>query len=373
MTEKQGGSDVRANTTVARAAQRRRARRRVRADRPQVVLLGADVRRLPRPRPDRRRHLLLPDARAGRPTASATASTSSGSRTSSATAPTPPARSSSDGAWARMVGEEGRGVPTIIEMVNHTRLDCVIGAAAGYARRRRPGDPPHRPPLRLRRRADRPAADAERARRPLRRVRGGDGRGDAPGPRLRRGGRGRRGGDRASAASPTRSSSTGSASARPRTPVECLECLGGNGYVEESGMPRLFRESPLNSIWEGSGNVQCLDVLRAMVKSPASVEAFFAEVARGRRRRAAPRRLRHLPARRDPRRHRDDPVPRPPHSRAHGPRPPSLPPGPLRRPGGRRRLLRLPPLAATGAKPSAPSRPARTSSRIIERHRPRSG
>jgi putative acyl-CoA dehydrogenase len=62
---------------------------------------------------------------------------------------------------------------------------------------------------------------------------------------------------------------------------EALECLGGNGYVEESGMPRLFRESPLNSIWEGSGNVQCLDVLRAMVKSPASVEAFFAEVQEG--------------------------------------------------------------------------------------------
>ena len=62
---------------------------------------------------------------------------------------------------------------------------------------------------------------------------------------------------------------------------EALECLGGNGYVEESGMPRLFRESPLNSIWEGSGNVQCLDVLRAMVKSPATLDAFFAEVEEG--------------------------------------------------------------------------------------------
>jgi putative acyl-CoA dehydrogenase len=62
---------------------------------------------------------------------------------------------------------------------------------------------------------------------------------------------------------------------------ESLECLGGNGYVEESGMPRLFRESPLNSIWEGSGNVQCLDVLRATIKSPASLEAFFAEVEEG--------------------------------------------------------------------------------------------
>jgi putative acyl-CoA dehydrogenase len=59
---------------------------------------------------------------------------------------------------------------------------------------------------------------------------------------------------------------------------EALECLGGNGYVEDSGMPRLYKESPLNSIWEGSGNVNCLDVLRAMGRSPEAVEAFFAEV-----------------------------------------------------------------------------------------------
>src|SRR5436305_1502689 len=61
--------------------------------------------------------------------------------------------------------------------------------------------------------------------------------------------------------------------------AEALECLGGNGYVELSGMPRLYREAPLNSIWEGSGNVNCLDVLRGMVRPPESVEAFFAEVA----------------------------------------------------------------------------------------------
>ena len=60
--------------------------------------------------------------------------------------------------------------------------------------------------------------------------------------------------------------------------AESLECLGGNGYVEESGMPRLFRESPLMSIWEGSGNVQCLDALRAMVKEPESTEFLFAEI-----------------------------------------------------------------------------------------------
>jgi putative acyl-CoA dehydrogenase len=68
----------------------------------------------------------------------------------------------------------------------------------------------------------------------------------------------------------------------PSHAVECLESLGGNGYVEESGMPRLYRESPLASIWEGSGNVQCLDALRAMVKSPESVDAFFGEVAEAR-------------------------------------------------------------------------------------------
>ncbi len=62
---------------------------------------------------------------------------------------------------------------------------------------------------------------------------------------------------------------------------EALECFGGNGYVEESGMPRLYREAPLNSIWEGSGNVQCLDVLRAMARGPQALEAFFAEVDEG--------------------------------------------------------------------------------------------
>src|SRR5437762_7828278 len=64
---------------------------------------------------------------------------------------------------------------------------------------------------------------------------------------------------------------------------EALECLGGNGFVEESVMPRLYRESPLNSIWEGSGNVICLDVLRALAKEPASTEALLAELhaARG--------------------------------------------------------------------------------------------
>jgi len=64
--------------------------------------------------------------------------------------------------------------------------------------------------------------------------------------------------------------------------VEALECLGGNGYVEESGMPRLLRDSPLNSIWEGSGNVAALDVLRASLKEPDGLPAFLAECGRGR-------------------------------------------------------------------------------------------
>ncbi|HEY7613461.1 MAG TPA: acyl-CoA dehydrogenase family protein, partial [Gemmatimonadales bacterium] len=70
-----------------------------------------------------------------------------------------------------------------------------------------------------------------------------------------------------------------------RTPMmvaEALECLGGNGYVEESGMPLLFRESPLNSIWEGSGNVNALDVLRALSREPEALNAWITEVGRAR-------------------------------------------------------------------------------------------
>jgi putative acyl-CoA dehydrogenase len=67
-----------------------------------------------------------------------------------------------------------------------------------------------------------------------------------------------------------------------RAPVftaEALECFGGNGYVEDSGMPRLYREAPLNSIWEGSGNVNALDVLRALTREPGTAQAFLAELA----------------------------------------------------------------------------------------------
>jgi putative acyl-CoA dehydrogenase len=64
----------------------------------------------------------------------------------------------------------------------------------------------------------------------------------------------------------------------PMVVGEALECLGGNGYVEESGMPRLYRDAPLNSVWEGSGNVTALDVLRALARSPGSADTLLAEI-----------------------------------------------------------------------------------------------
>ena len=82
----------------------------------------------------------------------------------------------------------------------------------------------------------------------------------------------------------------------PAVAAEALECLGGNGYVEESGLPRLYRDAPLNSIWEGSGNVTALDVLRALARSPGAAEALLAEIdaGRGGRPAAGPRPRRRL-------------------------------------------------------------------------------
>jgi putative acyl-CoA dehydrogenase len=187
------------------------------------------------------------------------------------------------GAWARMIGEEGRGVPTIIEMVNHTRLDCVIGAASGY----RAGVVQA-----LHHAAHRSAFGAELIDQPLMRNVLADlcVESEAATVSALRLARSYDETSAAGAGAEQAANFKRIANAvlkywvckrAPAHAVECLECLGGNGYVEESGMPRLFRESPLASIWEGSGNVQCLDVLRAMVKSPASVDAFFAEVLEG--------------------------------------------------------------------------------------------
>ena len=104
---------------------------------------------------------------------------------------------------------------------------------------------------------------------------------------------------------------------------EALECFGGVGYVEESGMPRLYREAPLNSIWEGSGNVMALDVLRALVAHARGARGVLRRARPRRRRRRALRRVRRRPARRV-RRHRGDRAPRPARRRGHGEGAPGL-------------------------------------------------
>ncbi|HEX4731778.1 MAG TPA: acyl-CoA dehydrogenase family protein [Solirubrobacterales bacterium] len=184
------------------------------------------------------------------------------------------------GAWARLVGEEGRGVPTIIEMVNHTRLDCVMGGATGM--RAGVAQAIHHA-------SHRSVFGRELSEQPLLRNVLADLCVESEAAtisalRLARAYDEAIGGDEEAANLKRIANAVLKYWICKRAPMhagEALECLGGNGYVEESGMPRLFRESPLNSIWEGSGNVQCLDVLRAMIKSPASLEAFFAEVEEG--------------------------------------------------------------------------------------------
>ncbi|MYU52964.1 MULTISPECIES: acyl-CoA dehydrogenase family protein [Streptomyces] len=182
-----------------------------------------------------------------------------------------------DEAVAWPVGEPGRGVRTIVEMVNMTRLDCVLGSAAGMraglrqalhhtAHRRAFGRELDQQPLMRSVLADL-AVESEAATVLAMRLAAAVDRshaGDAAEAALRR---------LALAAGKYWVCKRGSTHA-----AEALECLGGNGYVEESGMPRLYREAPLMSIWEGSGNVAALDVLRALTKEPASLDAFFAEV-----------------------------------------------------------------------------------------------
>jgi putative acyl-CoA dehydrogenase len=187
------------------------------------------------------------------------------------------------GAWARMLGEPGRGVPTIIEMVGHTRLDCVIGSAAGMragvvaathhavhreAFGKRLLDQPLMGnvladlcveseaatalAMRLARAYDEAHADAE------------SGEDETDAQLFKR--------------LATAVGKYWTCKRAPNHAFESLECLGGNGYVEESGMPRLYREAPLASIWEGSGNVMSLDVLRALTRSPRALEVFLGEV-----------------------------------------------------------------------------------------------
>ncbi|MFJ1748344.1 acyl-CoA dehydrogenase family protein [Streptomyces sp. NPDC088116] len=189
-----------------------------------------------------------------------------------------------DGTWARRVGEEGRGVRTIIEMVAATRLDCVVGSAA--LMRQSVAQAVHHTTYRS-------AFGGELIDKPLMRNVLADLALESEAAttlalRL------------AAAYDSVQNDDAGADQERAFlrlavpaakywvtkrcTPVaaEALECLGGNGYVEESGMPRLLRESPLNSIWEGSGNVQALDVLRALQREPEAMNAFLREIGKAR-------------------------------------------------------------------------------------------
>ncbi|MQA86757.1 MAG: isovaleryl-CoA dehydrogenase [Streptosporangiales bacterium] len=272
MTEKQGGSDVRANTTAAEPAGDGTYRLTGHkwfnsAPMCDVFLVlaqapgGLTCFLLPRVLPDgsrNRMHLQrLKDKLGNRSNASSEVEY--------------------DGAVGWRLGEEGRGVRTIIEMVNITRLDCVVGAAAGMrkgvahaihhaAHRRAFGTYLADQPLMRAVLADL-AVESEAATVLAVRLAGAT--------------------DLAAEGDPAEASFRRLALAVSKYWVckraavhaaEALECLGGNGYVEDSGMPRLYREVPLNSIWEGSGNVAALDVLRAMIRQPESVDAFLAEL-----------------------------------------------------------------------------------------------
>ena len=183
-----------------------------------------------------------------------------------------------DGAWARLVGEEGRGLQTILEMVNHTRLDCVIGST-GMMRQALVQAMHHC--------AHRSAFGKRLAEQPLMRAVLADlaVESEAATALMMRLARAY---DRRDEEAAFRRIATAVAKyqvckrAAPMV-AEALECLGGNGYVEESAMPRIYREAPLNSIWEGSGNVICLDVLRALHKEPQARDALLDELrlARG--------------------------------------------------------------------------------------------
>lgn len=183
------------------------------------------------------------------------------------------------GALAWMVGEEGRGVRTIIEMVAMTRFDCMIGSAAGmrqavaqathHCRHRSAfGHRLAEQPLMQNVLADLALESEAALAYTLRIARALDHQAVEHERLLAR------------LATPV-----GKYWICKRTPnhaYEAMECIGGSGVMEDCIMPRLFRESPVNAIWEGSGNVQCLDTLRALQKEPDTLDAFFAEVAEAR-------------------------------------------------------------------------------------------
>ncbi|HEX4833803.1 MAG TPA: acyl-CoA dehydrogenase family protein [Trebonia sp.] len=272
MTEKQGGSDVRANTTTALPAgdgSYRITGHKWFTSAPMNDLFlvlghaphGQSCFLLPRALPDGTRNamrlLRLKDKLGNRSNASAEVEY--------------------EGATAWLVGEEGRGVRTILDMVNSTRLDCVLAAATGMrlgvvhavhhaTYRSAFGRPLVAQPLMAAVLADL-AIESQAATMVALRLAGAADRAAR--------------GDQAEAAFRRLALAAAKYHVCKQAPAhaaEALECLGGNGYVEESGMPRLYREAPLGSIWEGSGNVAALDALRALTREPLAADAFLAEV-----------------------------------------------------------------------------------------------
>jgi putative acyl-CoA dehydrogenase len=186
------------------------------------------------------------------------------------------------GAFGWLLGEEGRGVPTIIEMVRHTRLDCALGSTAvtrhavaqaiNHCRDRAAfGRKLIAQPLMTNVLADL-AVESEAATVLSLRVARAFDEQDRDEDKAR------------FARIVTPVAKYWICKRTPAVAYEALECHGGNGFVEDSIMPRLFRDSPVNSVWEGSGNVQCLDLLRAVGRDPATMATYFAEIglARGR-------------------------------------------------------------------------------------------
>lgn len=183
------------------------------------------------------------------------------------------------GAWAEMIGGEGRGVATILKMVSMTRFDCMIGSSSGMRQaavqalhhcnfRAAFGKRLAEQPLMQNVLADLVIESEAALALTLRIGRALDSHSEAEKLLVRMG------------------TAVGKYWICKRTPphaVEAMECIGGSGVMEDCIMPRLFRESPVNSIWEGSGNVQCLDMLRAMHRNPGSMEIYMAEVKAARR------------------------------------------------------------------------------------------
>ncbi|MGZ4503732.1 MAG: acyl-CoA dehydrogenase family protein [Nocardioidaceae bacterium] len=184
-----------------------------------------------------------------------------------------------DGTWAQRLGDEGRGVRTIIEMVAATRLDCVLGSASlmrralaeaswHVAHRSAFGGLLADKPLMQNVIADLAVESEAATALAMRLAAAVDNAGDPHEAALRR------------IALPL--AKYWVCTRTPMMVAEARECLGGNGFVEESTMPLLFRESPLNSIWEGSGNVNALDVLRALSREPEALNAWIVEVGAAR-------------------------------------------------------------------------------------------